>query len=277
MVLESLTEAAGLLRRQPILWSIGLVMGAFALLDIILPVYGGSFYAEPLALFQVVTLPFLAGGVYGAIKTGDYTPGSFLTSAKTYYFRILLPALVILFAALFTALLLAVPIALIGLFAESELAAFMILGVFVPFVFFTFFYDTAAVFEDRKVLDSIRRSVEFVLGSSGSVVLFYVINIGILLLLGFFGLFVWTLLLAPELEPLTQLDTTEIQTLMPQDILSMIGTSGIWISAFVYALVITLATSILYTYKACLFRRRAAGVVTVEQGEYDEKGRWYKY
>ncbi len=277
MVLESFTEAAGLLRRQPILWSIGLVMGAFAVLDVILPVYGGSFYAEPLALFQVVTLPFLAGGVYGAIKTGDYTPASFFTAAKTYYFRILLPALVVFFAALFTALLLAVPITLIGLGAESELAAFMMFGIFVPFVFFTFFYDTAAVFEDRKVLDSIRRSIEFVLGSSGSVILFYVINIGILLILGFLGLFIWTILLAPQIEPLTQMNTTDLQTLMPQDILSMLGTEGIWITAFVYALVITLATSILYAYKACLFRRRAAGVVTIEQGEYDEKGRWYKY
>ncbi|MDN7023965.1 hypothetical protein FGU65_03490 [Methanoculleus sp. FWC-SCC1] len=277
MVLESFTEALGLLRRRPILWSIGLVMGAFAIFDIALPFYGGTFYAEPLALLQVVVVPLLTAGVYGTIKTGDYSPGSFAAAAKTYYFRVLLPALVIFFAAVVTVLLLAAPVALIGF--GSEIVVFMLLGVFVTFVFFTFFYDTAAVFEDAKVFDSIRRSVEFVLHASGSVLLFFVVTIGVLLGLGFAGIFVWAAILAPQLEPLTQMNATELQTVMPQDILPLIGGEGIWVTAIIYALVVLIATSILHVYKACFFRRHArpATLQPQPQGEYDEKGRWYKY
>ncbi len=275
MVLESFTEAIGLLRSRPILWVIGLVMGVFAVLDIALPIYGGAFYTEPLALLEVVVVPLLAAGVYGTIKTGDYSPRSFAAAAKTYYFRVLLPALIIFFAAMVTVLLLAAPVAIAGL--GSEVVVFMVLGVFVSFVFFTFFYDTAAVFEDAKVFDSIRRSVEFVLRASGSVLLFFAVNIAVLFGLGFVGIFAWAALLAPQLEPLTQINTTEIQTLMPQDLLSLIGGEGIWITAVIYALVILVATSILHVYKACFFRHHAGAVAPEPQGEYDEKGRWYKY
>jgi hypothetical protein len=35
--------------------------------------------------------------------------------------------------------------------------------------------------------------------------------------------------------------------------------------------------TIFYTYKACFFRRYATGTTAPPVGEYDEKGRWYKY
>jgi len=40
--------------------------------------------------------------------------------------------------------------------------------------------------------------------------------------------------------------------------------------------VIVLFAAFLYAYKASFFRDHAASV-PIQQGEYDEKGRWYKY
>ncbi len=277
MTLNSLTNAVSLLRQHPILWSVGLVMGALAVLDLIIPVYGGAFYTEPLALLQALVIPFLAGGVYGMVKGEAFSAGEFVRSGKTYYFRILLPALVIFFAAVLTVFLLAIPLALLGAGAAAGMAP-LLFGVLVSIAFFTFFYDTVAVFEETNVFESIRRSIEFVMNNLGRVLIFYLANIVVLASLGFAGIIAWTAIFAEKLEPLTRMSPTELQTVMPQDILALIGTEGIWISAVVYAVVIVLFSAFLYAYKASFFRSHAAGVPQqVEQGEYDEKGRWYKY
>jgi hypothetical protein len=276
MALQSLTGAAALLRQHPILWSVGLVMGLLAVLDVTVPFYGGSFYAEPLALLQLVVVPFLAGGVYGTIKTGRFTPEEFLQSGRTYYFRILLPGLIIAFAGLLTVLLLVVPVALVGTSVTADVASLLLVGVLIPFAFLTFFFDTVAVFEDAKVFESIRRSIEFVVQELWGVVVFYVVSIAMLVALGFAGLIVWSALLADKLEPLTSMNATELQMLMPEDLLGYVGTDGIWITAAIYAAVILVFSTILYAYKASFFRSRHDGM-RMPTGEYDEKGRWYKY
>ncbi len=275
MTLESVTNAAGLLRQHPVLWSVGLVMGLLAVLDFVIPIYGEAIYAEPLVLLQVLVAPFLAGGVYGMVKGERFSMGEFFQSGKTYYFRILLPALVIFFAVILTVFLLAIPLALLGLGAAAGMAP-LLFGVLVSIIFFTFFYDTVAVFEETNVFESIRRSIEFVMNNLGSVLIFYLVNIVVFLVLGFVALFAWSALLMEKLEPLIYMSPDELETLMPGDILALIGTEGIWITAALYAVVIILFSAFLYTYKASFFRNHAEGMFAL-QGEYDEKGRWYKY
>ncbi|KLK87761.1 hypothetical protein SZ63_09065 [Methanoculleus sediminis] len=275
MTLESVTGAAGLLRKHPVLWSIGLVMGALAVLNLVIPVYGGAFYTEPLALLQVLLTPFLAGGVYGTIRAENFSFSEFVRSGKTYYFRILLPALVIFFAVILTIVLLMIPLALLGAGAAANMAA-LLFGVILSIAFFTFFYDTVAVFEETGVFESIRRSIEFVMNNLGSVLVFYLVNIAVFAALGFAALFAWTALLLDKLEPLVSMSPEELQAVMPEDLLALIGTEGIWITAIVYAVVIVLFSVFLYAYKASFFRNHA-GTPQVQQGEYDEKGRWYKY
>lgn len=201
--------------------------------------------------------------------------GEFFQSGKTYYFRILLPALVIFFAVILTVFLLAIPLALLGLGAAAGMAP-LLFGVLVSIIFFTFFYDTVAVFEETNVFESIRRSIEFVMNNLGSVLIFYLVNIVVFLVLGFVALFAWSALLMEKLEPLIYMSPDELETLMPGDILALIGTEGIWITAALYAVVIILFSAFLYTYKASFFRNHAEGMFAL-QGEYDEKGRWYKY
>ncbi|WP_286681069.1 hypothetical protein [Methanoculleus sp. DTU007] len=275
MTLESVGNAAGLLRQHPVLWSVGLVMGLLAVLDFVIPIYGEAIYAEPLVLLQVLVAPFLAGGVYGMVKGERFSMGEFFQSGKTYYFRILLPALVIFFAVILTVFLLAIPLALLGLGAAAGMAP-LLFGVLVSIIFFTFFYDTVAVFEETNVFESIRRSIEFVMNNLGSVLIFYLVNIVVFLVLGFVALFAWSALLMEKLEPLIYMSPDELETLMPGDILALIGTEGIWITAALYAVVIILFSAFLYTYKASFFRNHAEGMFAL-QGEYDEKGRWYKY
>ncbi|HQD26929.1 MAG TPA: hypothetical protein PKV78_10370 [Methanoculleus thermophilus] len=274
MTFESVTNAAGLLR-QPLIWSIGLAIGGFFFATAIIMISGETFYMEPLLLLLGLALPFLAGGVYGMVKGEAFSVGEFVQSGKTYYFRILLPALVIFFAVILTLFLLMIPLALLGAGAAANMAA-LLFGVILSIAFFTFFYDTVAVFEETGVFESIRRSVEFVMNNLGRVLVFYLVNIVTFLVLWFAGSFAWTALLLEKLEPLVSMSPDELQAVMPEDILALIGTEGIWITAIVYAVVIVLFSVFLYAYKASFFKNHA-GAVQAEQGEYDEKGRWYKY
>ena len=60
----------------------------------------------------------------------------------------------------------------------------------------------------------------------------------------------------------------------------MIGPGGMWITAIILFVGIFLLVPLLYTYKACFFRKLALGTATIQQpktGEYDNKGRWFKY
>jgi hypothetical protein len=278
MTFESITGAAALLRQHPILWLAGLVMGALAILAIVVPVAGGAFYAQPLAFLQLLVMPFLAGGVYGMIRAENFSIDEFARSGRTHYFRILLPALLISFVVLLTVILLVVPLALLGAGVAAG-ASPLIFGVALSIAFFTFFYDTVAVFEETNVFESIRRSIEFVMNNFGRTLVFYLANIVILMVLFLAGIFAWTALLVEKLEPLTLMTPEELQVVMPEDILALIGTEGIWITAVVYGFVIVLYSTFLYAYKASFFRNHSAGGsgAPTMQGEYDEKGRWYKY
>lgn len=274
MTLESLKDAVGLLR-HPVIWSVGLVMGGFLFATVIIAVSGGAFYIVPLALLLSLVRPFLAGGIYGTVRNEAFSAGAFVQSGKTYYFRILLPWLVIIFAAILTVFLLAIPLALLGAGSAAGMAP-LLFGVLISIVFFTFFYDTVAVFEETNVFESIRRSIEFVMNNLGRTILFYLANVIIFIALWFARSFVWTVLLIDKLEPLTSMSPTEIQAMMPQDILTLIGTEGIWVISGVTAVVIVLFSAFLYAYKVSFFRNHAEGT-RIQQGEYDEKGRWYKY
>ncbi len=59
----------------------------------------------------------------------------------------------------------------------------------------------------------------------------------------------------------------------------MIGPDGIWVTAAVLFLSGLLLIPFITSYKACFYRTltRAQVPIRQESGEYDSKGRWYKY
>jgi hypothetical protein len=279
MVLESLREAIGLIRRFPLLFLVGLVAGILGAGTLIIQFFGGIFFSERVTVLELLVLPFFIGGALQIIQKQEGSVSTLVEGGKRYYFRILLATLVIGFAAIITMIILIVPLSLLGAGIETGVLPFTLVGVLVPFVFFTLFYDTAAVFDDRKVLDCLRRSVEFVTYRGFSVLLFIVVNFLILAGITLALLILWSIVLAPQLEPLA-MNVTLGDTVSPDAILDALGPTGMMITAVFYLIGITLWATIFYTYKACFFRRYATGAVTqapMTAGEYDEKGRWYKY
>lgn len=279
MILSALSEAVSRLLKNPFLWVPGLTLGGLAGADIVLQYFLGTFFVTRFWIVEALAVPFFLAAVYVAIREKAEPALSFVQGGSRYYFRVLLPILVILFAILATIVLLAVPLSFAG--DPTVLLPFITLGSAVPILFFTFFADCAAVFEDCRVFESIRRSVEIVLSRPGPVILFFLASAGILLLVSLPLMVLWTGLLYERLLPLTAMDPAELQQVSMETFNGMLGLEGIVISALLAFAWFCLAGNLLLAFKAIFYRELVGeagqGAITQLKGEYDEKGRWYRY
>ncbi|MDG6257737.1 MAG: hypothetical protein QCH35_09095 [Methanomicrobiaceae archaeon] len=276
MVLASLKETIGLLLHKPVLWINGLAVGILSALELLLSLGDAGFYAERVWILEVLVMPFLVGGTLGMIRDHEFALSAWLRNGRKYYFNVLLPSLLIFFAAILTVFLAVITLTVLGIGPSLDIISFVAFGVIVPLVYFTFFYDAVAVFEQQKVFESLRRSVEFVISGGFRTFGFFIVLIALFFVIGIAALALWSGLLAGQLEPLTQMSPDQLETLMPEDITALIDTTGIWISAGIYAAALALYVTILYPFKA-VFYRNSVQPAADPQGEYDEKGRWFKY
>ncbi len=280
MILASLKEAFGLIGSRSVLWIPGIITGLLVFTDLMTGYYGGTFLTGRLWIIELLVIPFLAGGLLFSIRSGDITIRNFFLGSRKFYFRILLPGLVILFAAIITILLVMTPLVLIGSAAMTGIIAGAAFGVSIPFIFFTYFYDAVAVFEETKVFESIRRSVEITVRNPGTVFRFFVVNVLILLAGSFFMLMALSAVLIDRLTPLTTMNATELSTITPDAFFGLLGADGILVSAAILATGAGILITILSTYKACFFRSLSGATpasTAAVRGEYDSKGRWYRY
>jgi uncharacterized membrane protein len=196
-----------------------------------------------------------------------------------YYFRLLLPTLVIVFWIIVAFMLLVLTLGLFSAAPDTGLLTFLILCIVVPTIMLTFFYDTAVVFEDRKVFESLKRSIEVVMANPGEVILFYAGCLIIVATIGFGLMVAWTAFLSDRLEPITHYNETQLQSFTPEQLSAMVGQDGVWVTAIIIFAGLAILVPLLYTYKACFYRRISGNTPVIEQvtGEYDSKGRWYRF
>jgi hypothetical protein len=278
MIRDSLREALRRMADTPAVWITGLYLGALFALDLTIPLGTNTVLAARIGFLGLCALPFFIGGTFGAIQAGaGTTVRGYLGAGARYYFRILIAGTIIVAAAVLTIILLMVPFALMGGDPMAYLPA-AIIGVGVPFVFFTFFFDTAAVLEDRKVLDSIRRSVEFVTGSPGKALSFYFVNLAFGILALFFAVFLWSFIIADRIQPLVGTNQTVLQNITATQLVDLIGIPGLEAGAAIGFAAVTFGATLLLSFKACFFRRAAVPATAAPaDGEFDEKGRWSRY
>jgi hypothetical protein len=276
MIRDALREGLARMGDTPVLWITGLSLGALFALDILFQTLDTIIGAR-IGFLGLCATPFFLGGAYGAIRGGEPGLRGYLRAGARYYFRILLAGAVILSVALLTAFLVMVPVGLLGGSPQAALTL-TLLGVGIPFAFFTFFFDTAVVLKERKVLDSIRRSVEFVTGSPGGAIGFYLVNLAIGLFILFVSAVVWSVAIADRLEPFVGANQTVFQNLTAGDLVNFVGIQGLWAGVAIGFVAVVIGGTLLVSFKACFFRRAVVGApAATAVGEYDEKGRWYRY
>jgi hypothetical protein len=214
------------------------------------------------------------------IRNNEGDLRTMLAGGIRYYFRVLLPQLIIIFGVMLIFTLVMVTFSLIGASSDISMVTALTLGFMIPIVLLTFFYDTAAVFEERKVFESIRRSIQLVMTHISDVITFLLVCAAISIGIIFILMIIWEAFLYDRLEPITLYNETQLQTFTPDQLIALIGPGGMWITAIILFIGVFLLLPLLHTYKACFFRKLARGATIIQQpttGDYDSKGRWYKY
>ncbi|MDO9036383.1 MAG: hypothetical protein Q7U51_14425, partial [Methanoregula sp.] len=223
MVLTELKEALGLLRSIPVLWVPGLVAGVLAaVLWLIFNTLGSFFAMRLILIFSLIVVFFLAGG-YAVIRNGKGSILDLFTGGIQYFFRVLMPLLVIIFCTIILVTLVMITLSFGGVPANPEFMGVFTICIFVPVAFLTIFFDTAAVFEDLRIFESIRRSIKLVTAQLAQVLKFYVISAAIFFVITFALMIVWEAALYDKLEPLTRFNETQIAEFTPDQLTDMIG------------------------------------------------------
>ncbi len=280
MAITELKEAVALLIRMPLLWITGIVGGACAATLWMTLFVSGSFFTSRLLILFFLVLLFFTTGMLAAIRKNEATIPGFFEGGLANFFRVLLPQVVLGSALLLVFILCTITFALLGLASDVGLLVSLTFGIMIPTLMLTFFFDTAAVFEDKRVFESIQRSVILVSEHIMEVLSFFIIS-AVLCAGVIFGLMIfWELLLYEKLKPLMEFTDAQREAFTPDQLFAMIGQDGIWVTALILFIGVLILLPVLYSFKACFFRKMASGTITIEQqtyGEYDSKGRWYKY
>ena len=280
MAVAELKEAIRVLRTIPSLWITGIVAGTLAATLWILYNSAGAFFTSKLLIiFGLIFLFFITGSLT-VIKRESGNVKDLITGGARSFFRVLLPQMVVIFSLGLVMILAIMTLSFAGITPDPEVLTAFTLAIGIPALLITQFFDTAAVFEDRLVFDSIRRSIDIVTTRFGDVIAFIGVSCGVVMVILFGLMMVWEAFLFDKLEPLSRYNETQIQAITPDQMLAIIGPSGVWVTAGVLFLAGVLLVPVLISYKACFYRSITNSVPTIQQeitGEYDSKGRWYKY
>ena len=285
MVLAELQEALRSIGRTPIFWITGLAAGLLGAVLWILYNFSGAFFAARLVIFAALFMVLFVAGTFVLVKKNSTDAGELVRGGVQYYFRVLLPWIVVACVLLLVFAVITTVTALTGGGAVDYGAMGMLaVIVMIPTLFLTFFCDTAAVFEDLRVFDSLRRSIAVAASHAGAVLGFFVVCAALAFADFFVFAIIWEGLLYDKLAPLAEYNETQFAAITPQQLIVMIGPDGIWVTAAVICIALLFIVPLLLAYKACFYRSiaGAAGVAPggAEKpltGEYDSKGRWYKY
>jgi hypothetical protein len=279
MAVEAFKETFRLLGRMPILWVPGIVAGLLAAALWVLLNTAGIFFTSRIFIIAGLVLFLFIVGMLVLIKenTGDLR--TMISSGISYYFRVLIPQLVILFMLILIFLMLAVTFGFAGSAPDPSFIALLTVFVMIPTLALTFFFDIAAVFEDKKVFESIQRSSALVSANIMQVFTFFLVCSLACITIVFSLMLVWEAALYDNLKPLAEYNQTQIQSFTAEQLMGMIGPDGIWITAIVLFIGGLVLVPFLYSYKACFYRRLIGSTPSIQpqEGEYDSKGRWYKY
>jgi hypothetical protein len=227
-----------------------------------------------------LVLHLFTTGILVIVRNKEGNIRTLLAGGMRYYFRVLLPQLVILFGVMLILTVVMVTFGIVAGSSDPGILTALTIGFMIPAVILTFFYDTAAVFEERKVFESIRRSIHLVRTHVNDVIAFLFVCAAIIIGIIFMLMIIWEVSLYTRLEPITRYNETQLQAFTPDQFIALIGPDGMWITAIVFFIGVFLLVPVLYSYKACFFRKLVDGAFISQQvttGEYDSKGRWYKY
>jgi len=282
MVLRPLSETISLLT-HPVTWIPGLYAGCLATVLIWLAFSGWEFIAGKLIFLGLVVAPFFVGGLLGCLTSGEYTLGRFLRSAPRFFFPVILPAILALTISILLVILFSIPFAIAGLGSEAPMMGGLFIGIMVPVLIFSFFSDNVAVTEGLAVLASLKRSMVITSQAFLTIISCIIISCLAALLLMLLTATLWGMILSEKFAGYLDLNMTQQQEIFGEfgmaEWQQTLGADGILVTSVIIGLFFFFLVPFFLVLKHQCYRAASAVPVTPPEqgGEYDEKGRWYKY
>lgn len=283
MVFTSLAQAVKAYGKMPHVW----ISGIFAALAILLTYYLAFTVSEVAGLAVMVifffAFPYILAGTYGVLIDNNKKKGAFKIYARYGFRRCLFPNILLV---LLTWFLMNLATSLLLIFGVSpEMALYVSLFVVIPLVFFCYFADITAIRHNLTMGQAVKDSAKRVSAGSFSITAFYLMNIALLFFASFFMSFVMSFVGFEALMPLTELTEEAVASMPLEELTALVLTPEV-----IFATVISLAVTALVfvpffvSFKTYFFKRMltvyngsAYHRAQEEDGEYDEKGRWFKY
>ncbi|MDD1728061.1 MAG: hypothetical protein LUQ50_03195 [Methanospirillum sp.] len=270
------------LLKKPVLLLPGLYAGVLLAGFIWLAFSGGEFIAGKLLFLGAVIFPFLVAGALGCLRDNTYTPSLFVGSAVRYFFPVLLPVIVAVAIIFLLLILFSIPYAIAGLTDPSMIGGLFI-GISVPVLLFSFFADNVAVTEGLKVFASLKQSMIIASRSILMIITCIVVTVISAGALGVIMASIWGMILADRFSQYLELGAAEQLKIFfgfgLAEWQNLLRTDGILITAIMIGIYLIIPVSFFIIYKhQCYIAASSAPVPVIPTtGEYDEKGRWYKY
>ena len=283
MVFTSLAQAVKAYGKMPHVW----ISGIFSALAILLTYYLAFTVSEVAGLAVMVifffAFPYILAGTYGVLIDNNKKKGAFKIYARYGFRRCLFPNILLV---LLTWFLMNLATSLLLIFGVSpEMALYVSFFVVIPLVFFCYFADITAIRHNLTMGQAVKDSAKRVSAGSFSITAFYLMNIALLFFASFFMSLVMSFVGFEALMPLTELTEEAVASMPLEELTTLVLTPEV-----IFATVISLAVTALVfvpffvSFKTYFFKR----MLTVyngsayhrpaeEEGEYDEKGRWFKY
>lgn len=280
MLRVALNKTLSCLIHTPSLWIPGLYAGAILSLVIWLEFSGEVFLAGKIAMLALIASPFLVGMTNYALETGTKAGRELLSAGLKSYFPIILPCVMLGGIILLMILLFSVPLSIMGFGDSLYTLSGLFLGISIPALIFSIYIDNVAVSEKKKIFEILKRSMELVsLNFFGAVGYLFVSGL-VILGVGFLGAVLWGMVLADKFTQFMGMNITMQQETFSHytltDWQTLIGPEGIAVTAIVFGLVSCIIVPFLLVFKYQCYKEVSHHTPPVF-GEYDEKGRWYKY
>lgn len=283
MILNALQRTITDLVHRPALWIPGIYAGIISILIIWLELTGEAFSAGKIGILSVIAFPFFLGMLNHILQEEELSPRQLFSAGLKNYFPVLLPYIILGGIIILMVFIISIPFALAGSGDEPSTIAGLLIGICIPALFFSLYADNVAVCEKARIIPTLQKSLEIVGKNFFGSLAYVLVSVVVTGIVSFLGSIIWVLCLADRFTPYLEMNiTTQQETFYHytmNDWLNLIGTEGAMITAGVFGLILFFLVPFLFVFKYHCYAGISQGIPKIQkiQGEYDEKGRWYKY
>lgn len=282
MIVQSIKATFRALTRNPVLWLPGVYTGVITALLVWLEFSGNSFVASKIFLLALIAFPIFLGMVTSALAREETGFTENIKSGLRFYFPVILPYVIVFGMIMLLALLFTVPLAIMGFGDDPAALSGLMLGICIPAFIFSLYADNVAVIEKTRIFPTLKRSLEVASRNfTGTIGFIFTSIIGFFSLL-LIGAVIWGISLAEKFAPYAEMNATAQQETFGAYTMAdwqvLIGPEGILLTAVLFGLGTFIFVPFVLALKYYCYAAAPATIEIEQQhGEYDEKGRWYKY